>query len=108
MNSIIISGTVTSEVKVINTNSGTPFCRFTIESDGRKFNCLVTSNKAYDFLYEVERDTQLTIDARINDKMQLVESLIVLLLILNQATSENYSIIAADNCLTKKYIVFKI
>ncbi|MFS7390400.1 single-stranded DNA-binding protein [Carnobacterium maltaromaticum] len=72
MNSIIISGTVTSEVKVINTNSGTPFCRFTIESDGRKFNCLVTSNKAYDFLYEVERDTQLTIDARINDKMQLV------------------------------------
>ena len=72
MNFIIISGTVTSEVKVINTNSGTPFCRFTIESDGRKFNCLVAGNKAYDFLYEVESGTQLTIDARINDKMQLV------------------------------------
>ena len=72
MNFIIISGTVTSEVKVINTNSGTPFCRFTIESDGRKFNCLVASNKAYDFLYEVQSEAQLTIDARINDKMQLV------------------------------------
>ncbi|WP_157456131.1 ssDNA-binding protein [Carnobacterium maltaromaticum] len=72
MNFIIISGTVTSEVKVINTNSGTPFCRFTIESDGRKFNCFVAGSKAYDFLYEVENETQLTIDARINDKMQLV------------------------------------
>ncbi|WP_421000304.1 hypothetical protein ACOJIU_18080 (plasmid) [Carnobacterium maltaromaticum] len=46
MNFIIISGTVTSEVKVINTNSGTPFCRFTIESDGRKFNCFVAGKKA--------------------------------------------------------------
>lgn len=72
MNFIIISGTVTSEVKVINTNSGTPFCRFTIESSERKFNCIIAGNKAYDFLYEVESETQLTIDARINDKMQLV------------------------------------
>lgn len=72
MNFAILTGKVVSEVKVINTHNGTPLCRFTLESDGRHFNCLVAGMKAYQFVYGVEEDSVITIEGTINDRMQLV------------------------------------
>ena len=72
MNSAILTGKVVSEVKVINTNNGTPLCRFTLQIDDRKFNCIVAGMKAYKFMYYVEEDATITIEGTINDRMQLV------------------------------------
>lgn len=72
MNFAILTGKVISEVKVINTENGTPLYRFTLEVDDRKFNCLVAGMKAYKFMYDVEEDAVITIEGTINDRMQLV------------------------------------
>lgn len=72
MNSAILTGKVVSEVKVINTNNGTPLCRFTLQIDDRKFNCLIAGMKAYKFMYYVEENCTVTIEGTINDRMQLV------------------------------------
>ena len=72
MNSAILTGKVVSEVKVINTNNGTPLCRFTLEVQDRKFNCLIAGMKAYKFMYYVEENCTVTIEGTINDRMQLV------------------------------------
>ena len=72
MNTAIITGKVDSDVKVINTKNGTPFCRFTLLSDGRKFNCLIAGKKAFSFVYEVELCSKITIESVINDRNQLV------------------------------------
>lgn len=72
MNTAIISGEVVSEIKVINTDNGFPFCRFTFNVSGKNHNCIVSGKKAYKFVYEVEEGTGLTVDCTINDRMQLV------------------------------------
>lgn len=72
MNSAIITGKVVSEVKVINTHNGTPLCRFTLEADGRHFNCLVPGMKAYQFVYAIEEYSIITIEGPINSRMQVV------------------------------------
>ncbi|ALV20778.1 single stranded DNA-binding domain-containing protein [Carnobacterium antarcticum] len=72
MNFAILTGKVVSEVKVINTDNGTPLCRFTLQVDNRKFNCLVAGMKAYKFMYDIEEDSLITIEGTINDRMQLV------------------------------------
>ncbi|MGB3161532.1 MAG: single-stranded DNA-binding protein [Carnobacterium sp.] len=72
MNSAILTGKVVAEVKVINTNNGTPLCRFTLEVQDRKFNCLIAGMKAYKFMYDVEKNSAITIEGSINNRMQLV------------------------------------
>lgn len=72
MNTAILTGKVESNVKVINTKNGTPFCRFTLLSDGRKFNCLIAGKKAFGFVYEVKMGSEITIESVINDRNQLV------------------------------------
>ena len=72
MNTAILTGKVESNVKVINTNNGSPFCRFTLESNDRKFNCLVAGKKAFGFVYEVKMGSEITIESVINDRNQLV------------------------------------
>lgn len=67
---------------------------------------LLLGNKAYDFLYEVESETQLTIDARINDKMQLVVNSYTV-----DSKSSNFGKLfdyRGRQLPHKKYIVFKI
>ncbi|MER2110034.1 MAG: ssDNA-binding protein [Desemzia incerta] len=72
MNTAIVTGEVESNVKVINTKNGTPFCRFTLLADGRKFNCLIAGKKAFGFVYEVKMGSEITIESVINDRNQLV------------------------------------
>lgn len=72
MNAIIVTGKVDSEIKVINTNNGTPLCRFTLVTDDRKFNCIIAGKKAFNFVYEVKLGTGITIDSVINNRNQLV------------------------------------
>ena len=72
MNTAILTGKVESNVKVINTKNGTPFCRFTLLSDDRKFNCLVAGKKAFRFVYEVKMGSEINIESVINDRNQLV------------------------------------
>lgn len=72
MNTIIITGKVDSEVKVINTDYGAPLCRFTLLADDRKFNCIVAGKKAFQLLYEVKLGARITIDSIINNRNQLV------------------------------------
>ena len=72
MNTAIITGKIDSDIKVINTKNNTPFCRFTLLSDGRKFNCLIAGKKAFSFVYEVELGSTITIESVINDRNQLV------------------------------------
>lgn len=72
MNTAIVTGKVDSEVKVINTKSGTPFCRFTLLADDRKFNCLIAGKKAFGFVYEVKQGSEITIESVINERNQLV------------------------------------
>lgn len=72
MNNAIITGIVDSEVKVINTNNGTPFCRFTLLANDRKFNCLIAGKKAFGFVYEIKLGSKITIESIINDRNQLV------------------------------------
>ncbi|WP_028274366.1 hypothetical protein [Atopococcus tabaci] len=73
MNTIVMTGKVVSEeVKVLTTNRGVPLCRFTLESDGQRYSCLITGKHAYTFLYEVESGSTVYISARVNDRKQLV------------------------------------
>lgn len=72
MNTAILTGKVESNVKVINTKKGTPFCRFTLLADGRKFNCIVAGKKAFGFVYEVKMGSEITIESVINDRNQLM------------------------------------
>lgn len=68
----IITGRVISDIKIINTDNGAPFCRFTLLSDNRKLNCLIAGAKAFNFLYEVETNTNITISFVFNKRNQLV------------------------------------
>lgn len=72
MNAVVITGKVESDVKVLNTKNGTPLCRFTLLSDGRKFNCLIAGKKAFGFVYEVQIGSEITIKSVINERNQLV------------------------------------
>lgn len=72
MNTTMITGKVDSDVKVLNTKNGTPLCRFTLLSDGRKYNCLVAGKKAFGFVYEVQLGSEIKIEAVINNRNQLV------------------------------------
>lgn len=66
-----ITGTVVSEVKVINISKGQPFARFTLENEGRKYNCLIANKIAYNFMFIVQQGSIIRIDAHINNRMQL-------------------------------------
>jgi hypothetical protein len=72
MNTAVITGKVDSDVKVIDTKKGTPLCRFTLLSDGCKFNCLIAGKKAFGFVYEVQLGSEITIESVINERNQLV------------------------------------
>ena len=67
-----MTGEIVSDIKIINTKSGTPFCRFTLLSNQQKFNCLIAGKKAFSFLYEVSVNTEVAIQFTINDRNQLV------------------------------------
>lgn len=72
MNTAILTGKVVSDVKVINTKHGYPFCYIALEVNGKNHNCLIAGRKAFKFVYEVESGTGLTVDCIINDRKQLV------------------------------------
>lgn len=72
MNTAIVSEEVVSDVKVINTDNGFSFCRFTFNVAGKKLNCIFSGKKAYKFVYKVENGTELTVDCTINNRLQLV------------------------------------
>lgn len=72
MNAARFTGTVVSEVKVINTKHGYPFCYIALEANGRNQNLLIAGRKAFKFVYEVEKGTGLTVDCIINNRKQLV------------------------------------
>lgn len=72
MNSAILTGKISSEIEVINEASSNPFCKFEIILDSRKFECLVIGIKAHKFRYDVEKGMEVTIEALINNQMQLI------------------------------------
>ncbi|WHZ31825.1 ssDNA-binding protein [Desemzia incerta] len=72
MNTSIITGKVVSDIKIINTKNGHPFCRFTLLSNQQKFNCLIAGKKSFNFLYEVSLYTDIAIQFTSNDRNQLV------------------------------------
>jgi uncharacterized protein YdiU (UPF0061 family) len=72
MNSAILTGKISSEIEVINEASPNLFCKFELVLDNRKFECLVAGIKAYKFRYDVEEGMEVTIEALINNQMQLV------------------------------------
>lgn len=72
MNAAMFTGKVVSDVKVINTKHGYPFCYIALEVNGKNHNCLIAGRKAFKFVYEVENGTGLTVDCIINDRKQLV------------------------------------
>ncbi|WP_080146411.1 ssDNA-binding protein [Marinilactibacillus piezotolerans] len=73
MEVVIVEGIITSEeIKVLKTDNGIPLCRFTLNTNGKNINCLISGKKAYSFLYEAEKDTILSITGKINHKDQLV------------------------------------
>lgn len=72
MNAAMFTGKVVSDVKVINTKHGYPFCYIALEVNGQIHNCLIAGRKAFKFVYEVENGTGLTVDCTINDRKQLV------------------------------------
>ena len=71
MNAAMMTGKVVSDVKVINTNHGYPFCYIALDVNGRIQNLLIAGRKAFKFVYEVEKGTGLTVDCIINDRKQL-------------------------------------
>jgi len=72
MNTAMMSGKVVSDVKVINTKHGYPFCYIALDVNGKTHNCLIAGRKAFKFVYEVENGTGLTVDCTINDRKQLI------------------------------------
>lgn len=72
MNAAMMTGKVVSDVKVINTKHGYPFCYIALDVNGKIHNCLIAGRKAFKFVYEVEKDTGLTVDCTINERKQLV------------------------------------
>ena len=72
MNSAILTGKISSEIEVINEASPNPFCKFELVLDSRRFECLVIGIKAHKFRYDVEEGMEVTIEALINNQMQLV------------------------------------
>ena len=72
MNSVILTGKVVSEVKVINTKKGYPFCYIALNVNDKTHNCLIAGQKAFKFVYEVEQGTGLTVECTINDRKQLI------------------------------------
>lgn len=72
MNAAMFTGKVVSDVKVINTKHGYPFCYIALEVNGQINNCLIAGRKAFKFVYEVENGTGLTVDCTINERKQLV------------------------------------
>lgn len=72
MNAAMMTGKVVSDVKVINTKHGYPFCYIALDVNGNIHNCLISGRKAFKFVYEVENGTGLTVDCTINDRKQLI------------------------------------
>ncbi|MER2174922.1 MAG: ssDNA-binding protein [Carnobacterium sp.] len=72
MNAAMMTGKVVSDVKVINTKHGYPFCYIALDVNGQIRNLLIGGNKAFQFVYEVEEGTGLTVGYTINDRKQLI------------------------------------
>ena len=72
MNAAMFTGKVVSDVKVINTKHGYPFCYIALEVNGQIYNCLIAGRKAFKFVYEVENRTGLTVACTINERKQLI------------------------------------
>lgn len=72
MNSVILTGKISAGIEVRNGSSPSPFCKFELVLDNRKFECLVMGIRAHKFRYDVEEGMEVTIEALINDQMQLV------------------------------------
>lgn len=72
MNAAMMTGKVVSDVKVINTKHGYPFCYIVLDVNGKIHNCLIAGRKAFKFVFEVENGTGLTVDCTINERKQLV------------------------------------
>ena len=72
MNAAMMTGKVVSDVKVINTKKGYPFCYIALDVNGKINNCLIAGRKAFKFVYEVENGTGLTVDCTINERKQLI------------------------------------
>ncbi|MER2001310.1 MAG: ssDNA-binding protein [Carnobacterium inhibens] len=72
MNAAMFTGKVVSDVKVINTKHGYPFCYIALDVNGKIHNCLIAGQKAFKFVYEVENGTGLTVDCTINERKQLI------------------------------------
>ena len=56
----------------MNVTSSNPFCKFELILDDRTFDCLVVGMKSHKFIYDVEKGMEVTIEAIINNQMQLV------------------------------------
>ncbi|MEG0267961.1 MAG: ssDNA-binding protein [Carnobacterium sp.] len=72
MNSAIVTGKIVSKIKVMNETNANPFCKFELVLDNRTFDCLVIGTKAHKFVYDVDTGMEVTVEAIINNQMQLV------------------------------------
>lgn len=71
MNTITITGYISTKLKVRHTKTGTPFCTFNIQSNDDSFECWSIGKQAYKFVYDVEQGTKLSVDCVANERMQL-------------------------------------
>lgn len=68
-------GTMTSsDVQVLSISKGTPLCRMSVNSYGKKYNCLLVGHNALQALYEVQQHDTLLIVGKMNNHKQLVVS----------------------------------
>lgn len=71
MNSIVLKGTITSDLIARKTKQGTLFCKFTLQSKNEKYECWYVGKDAAKFAYDVEKGTTLVLSCIVNDKMQI-------------------------------------
>lgn len=71
MNSIILSGTISSDLVVQKTKQGTLFCKFTFRSHDEEHSCWFVGKHTPKFVYDVEKGTGLTLHCIVNDRMQI-------------------------------------
>lgn len=73
MDIVMVKGRILSEeVKVLKTDRGIPLCYFRLSANNQIYHCLITGKQAYRFLFEAEKDTTLSLSAKVNNKGQLV------------------------------------
>lgn len=71
MNSIVLSGSISSEVIIQHTKSNKPFCRFSFNANNQSYTCWIIGKRANKFVYDVEPGTKLIMDCIINEQMQI-------------------------------------